>query len=398
MYMHDISVVVIGGGGTGAAITYDLCERGLSVTLVERGELTSGTTGRHHGQLHCGARYAMADTHIAKECMKESRILRQIAPDAIEYNGGLFVAVTDEDYTHTGSFIEACLEAGIPAQSITTEQALAYEPALSEQIQAAVLVPDGTIDPWRLALHFFAGAKQTGRAVIRPYTEVVGIETGSSGVTGVAVRELITGRTETIPADIIINAAGPWAGTIAQLAGADLSVSPSPGTMLAVKGRLTDMVISRLHPAGDGDIIVPQRELTIIGSTQWLSSDPDIVRIPEGDIPFLLRAADQMLPSFSTRPHHMAWAAARPLYGSSRVTDDVRSLSRDFSCIDHGQVDKIRGLFSVVGGKATTLRAMGEITADAVCSACGITAPCTTDQKRLPAYRSFYTGGLYGAL
>ncbi len=59
MHMHDISVVVIGGGGTGAAITYDLCERGLSVTLVERGELTSGTTGRHHGQLHCGARYAM---------------------------------------------------------------------------------------------------------------------------------------------------------------------------------------------------------------------------------------------------------------------------------------------------------------------------------------------------
>ena len=42
------SAIIIGGGGTGAAIAHDLALRGLQVTLVERGELTSGTTGRHH--------------------------------------------------------------------------------------------------------------------------------------------------------------------------------------------------------------------------------------------------------------------------------------------------------------------------------------------------------------
>ena len=49
-------VLIIGGGGTGGALAHDLALRGLRVTLVERGEITSGTTGRHHGLLHSGAR------------------------------------------------------------------------------------------------------------------------------------------------------------------------------------------------------------------------------------------------------------------------------------------------------------------------------------------------------
>ena len=90
-------VVVIGGGGTGAAIVHDLVLRGFTATLVERGELTSGTTGRHHGQLHSGARYAVGDREIARECMDEVRTLQRIAPEALEMNYGLFIALTDED-------------------------------------------------------------------------------------------------------------------------------------------------------------------------------------------------------------------------------------------------------------------------------------------------------------
>jgi glycerol-3-phosphate dehydrogenase len=52
---YDAHVLIIGGGGTGAALAHDPTLRGLRVTLVERGELTSGTTGRHHGLLHSGA-------------------------------------------------------------------------------------------------------------------------------------------------------------------------------------------------------------------------------------------------------------------------------------------------------------------------------------------------------
>ena len=53
-HRRDGHILIVGGGGTGGALAHDLSLRGLRVTLVERGELTSGTTGRHHGMLHSG--------------------------------------------------------------------------------------------------------------------------------------------------------------------------------------------------------------------------------------------------------------------------------------------------------------------------------------------------------
>lgn len=382
-----MKTAIIGGGGTGAAILYDLCRRGFPVTLFERGELTSGTTGRHHGQLHCGARYAMGDKQIARECMQESSILRRIAPHAIEFNQGLFVAVDEEDLQYTQQFIACCRDAGIPAEQISLDQAHALEPGLSDAILAAVRVPDGTIDPWRLAVSFFTAARQTGRASIRPFHEVRSFDPVSMTVT---VEDRITKSILTESFDCIINAAGPWAGAAAASAGISLDVSPSPGTMTAVKGRLTDMVISRLHPAGDGDIIVPQRDLTIIGSTQRLTDDPDDLSVPNEDISFLLSSADAMFPGFSSQKYHTSWTAARPLLGAADTELNVRELSRDFSCIRHN--DRV---FSVIGGKATTLRAMGEACADAVCSSNGIESSCSTHLDALPNHRQWYHGRVY---
>lgn len=63
-------VVIIGGGGTGSATACDLSLQGLDVILFEKGEFTSGTTGRHHGQLHSGARCAVDAPEIGAECIK----------------------------------------------------------------------------------------------------------------------------------------------------------------------------------------------------------------------------------------------------------------------------------------------------------------------------------------
>jgi len=65
--------------------------RGVDVTLVERGNLTHGTTGRMHGLLHSGGRYAVSDQESAAECIDENRVLRDIASHTVEMPGGLFV-------------------------------------------------------------------------------------------------------------------------------------------------------------------------------------------------------------------------------------------------------------------------------------------------------------------
>ncbi len=412
----DLRVVVIGGGGTGAALAYDLARRGAQVTLVERGELTSGTTGRHHGQLHSGARYAVGDAEIARECMLEVDVLRRIAPEAIEMNMGLFLGVTDEDADYLPTFTEGLESAGIPFRVLSTHEARQYEPAISRNTRTAVLVPDGTLDAYRLPLSFFAGARDRG-AAIRSFCRCESIELLSGLVHKVVVTDVLSGKVEGIPCDVAINATGPWAGIVAARAGVSLQITPAPGTMVAVQGRLCNMVVSHLHPPGDGDIVVPQRRLSIVGSTQWRTDNPDDIQTPPEDIEYLLRRGDQLLEGFSEAAFHAAWTAARPLagaaapgktigagggglaggesgpharnHGGSHDDDVGRGLSRDFECRSHAS-DGAAGFYSVIGGKATVLRAMAEETVNTVFGDLGIGVPCTTGDEPLPPHYQFF--------
>lgn len=381
-----VRVAIVGGGGTGAAVLHDLVQRGFTCTLFERGELTSGTTGRHHGQLHSGARYAVGDVEIARECMNEVRTLRRIASESIEMNYGLFLALTDEDVSFSERFLAACGEAGIDTRRVTVDEALRYEPRINPAARFGVVVPDGTLDAYRLPLQFFATARRSG-GTVRTFCEVENISTAGGHVTAITVRDHRTGREEHHDADLVINAGGPWAGEIAALAGVDLPVTPAPGTMVAVKGRLCNMVVSHLHPPHDGDIIVPQRGLSIIGSTQWETDDADAVQTPERDVEWLLRRADDLVPGFSNERFHAAWTAVRPLSGHGEAGG--RSLSRDFSVLAHADAGA-DGFYSLTGGKATVLRAMGEAVADAVCADLGLSIPCSTATTPLDSHRSYF--------
>jgi glycerol-3-phosphate dehydrogenase len=396
--------VIVGGGGTGGALAYDLALRGFQVVLFERGELTSGTTGRHHGQLHSGARYAVKDVNIARECREEAEILRRIVPNSIEYNEGLFIALTDEDLEYLPRFLAGCAAAGIPAEELSPAEALAREPGINPALKTAVQVPDGTIDAFRLAMSFFAAAKKLG-ARIRPFHPVTGIDIAGGTATAVRGTDLVSGKAFLEPADIVVNAGGAWAGRIAALTGARVDVIPCPGTLLAVKGRLTKMVISRLAPPGDGDILVPQRNLSIIGTTEWITDDPDGSAFRREDLPFLTRRGTELVPAFEEAAFHAAWSAPRPLFGGflrdggsnngdenftgSGVGAGPRGISRDFACIDHGK-EGLRGFFSILGGKATVLRAMAEKSADAICASLGLNIPCETAKRALPDWGDYY--------
>ncbi len=391
--VSDTHVVVVGGGGTGAAILYDLVQRGFKATLFERGELTCGSTGRHHGLLHSGARYVVKDRAVGRECMNEVRILKRIAPEAIEANRGVFVAFTEEEEAYRETFEEACAEADIPTQWLNADELLAMEPRLNPTLRGGVMVPDGTLDAYRLPMHFFAGARQLG-AVIRNFARVESFVFEGRRIAGVTVRDLRTGTDETVACDLVINATGGWAGKLAAMADIDLPITPAPGTMLAHQGRLVNNIIERLRPASDGDILVPQRGLSIIGSTQWQSDDPDDCTVPDKDVDFLTRAAIDMVPDFKDTKYHKAWAAVRPLAGASSTEEEGRELSRDFDVRNHGTLDGVEGMLSLTGGKATTLRIMGEKTVDVVCGMFDVEVPCRTADEPLPNYRQFFRHGV----
>jgi glycerol-3-phosphate dehydrogenase len=148
-------VIIIGGGDTGAALAHDLSLRGFKITLFEKGELLSGATGRHRGLLHSGARYAVHDPIAAQRCIQENRVLRKIAPEALEHNGGLFVALADADLDYRKSFLAGCRECGIDVKKISLDQTRSLEPELNPDLKGAIqkaisnlagMIPEGTRD------------------------------------------------------------------------------------------------------------------------------------------------------------------------------------------------------------------------------------------------------------
>jgi glycerol-3-phosphate dehydrogenase len=384
--MRSFHVIVIGGGSTGSALAHDLALRGLAVTLVERGEIASGTTGRNHCLLHSGGRYCLTDKASAQECARENAILRRIMPDSMELNDGLFVALGEKDLEFRERFQDACADSGIAADWLSREQVLTMEPNVNPNNLGAFRVPDGVFEPLRFCLRFLASA-QHNEARILPFTRVENLTIRGHSVHGVEISDRIHGEKGQIGADLVVNAAGPWAGAIGKMAGLEVPVIPTPGVMISLHGRHTQSVINRLGTPSDGDIIVPQRETSIIGTTSWQVEDADYIPIPEDHPDLLLDRARELVPALAESDPRSIFAVARPLIRWK--TENEREIPRGFTCMDHAE-EGVEGLLSILGGKTTTARAMAEAAADLVCSKLGIDAPCLTREIELLPHRAYY--------
>jgi glycerol-3-phosphate dehydrogenase len=380
--------IIIGGGFTGCAVAHDLALRGFSATLLERGELTSGTSGRTHGLLHSGGRYCVTDQESAVECIVENRILRKIAAQCIEPNGGLFMALDEKDLEYALAFEKGAQDCGIEIEKLDIASALKIEPHINPQVLAVYSVPDGTFDPLRLALAFAATARRRG-VEFRAYHEVKGLRMdGQGNVNGVETWDRTSNQTYNLHGDVVINATGAWAGEIVKMAGVDtMPVIPTPGIMVAYDRRLINRALNRLCPPADGDILLPQRRMMCIGTTSFEVDDPNYIPVFGDQVQRMHECATVLVPGVKDCNMRGAWMSARPLVAFG---DSGRSLARTFKCFDHQSTHGIGGLVTITGGKATTCRAMAEKTVDVVCEQLGVTTACVTADLLLDSYRSFY--------
>ena len=385
----EVDVVVIGGGATGAGVLRDLAMRGLRALLVERGDFTSGTSGRYHGLLHSGARYVESDPISARHCIEENAVLRRIAPATIEPTGGYFVATPDDPDDYLERFPAACAEAGIEAEPVPLDDLLRAEPLLNREIRAAYRVPDASLEPWELVDANLASAREHG-AEARRYQAVIGFDRSADGaVTAVRVRDERSGDENTIACRAVVSAAGAWAGKVAELAGATLAMSPGKGSMLILNRRMTTAVINRLAPPGDGDILVPVHTVCILGTTDVTVPDPDDAHVTRDEVDALLLEGERLVPGISGARVLRAYAGSRPLYDASDLggahADESREISRAHHVIDHGRRDGVGGFWSIVGGKLTTYRLMARDTVDAVAASLDVETPCRTADEPLPS-------------
>lgn len=202
-------VIIIGGGATGAGVARDCSRRGLRVLLIERFDISTGATGRNHGLLHSGARYAVTDQESAKECIKENMLLRKIASHCVEETDGLFLSLPEDDIQYQAKFVEACQQAGIRAEIIDPKEALLLEPAANPDIIGAVRVPDGAVDPFRLTASNVMDAKNHGAEVLT-YHEVIELLKEQGRVVGVKVQNHKTKEEKSYHAEVVVNAGGIW--------------------------------------------------------------------------------------------------------------------------------------------------------------------------------------------
>ncbi|MGH2401484.1 MAG: anaerobic glycerol-3-phosphate dehydrogenase subunit GlpA [Candidatus Limnocylindria bacterium] len=385
----EVDVVVIGGGATGAGVLRDLAMRGLSALLVERGDFTSGTSGRYHGLLHSGARYVESDPISARHCIEENAVLRHIAPATIEPTGGYFVATPDDPEDYLERFPAASAAAGIEAEPVPLHDLFRAEPLLNRRIRAAYRVPDASLEPWELVDANLASAREHG-AEARRYTAVIGFERAADGaVTAVRLRDERSGEESTLACGAVVSAAGAWAGKVAELAGARLDMSPGKGSMLILNRRMTSAVVNRLAPPGDGDILVPVHTVCILGTTDITVPDPDEAEVTRDEVDALLLDGERLVPGISGARVLRAYAGSRPLYDAADLGeprhDESREISRAHHVIDHGRRDGVGGMWSIVGGKLTTYRLMARDVVDAVADSFGIETPCRTAVEPLPS-------------
>jgi glycerol-3-phosphate dehydrogenase len=380
----ETQVVVIGGGATGAGVLRDLTIRGIKAILVEQQDLVHGTSSRNHGLLHSGGRYAVKDEEAAIESYRENLILKKTIPGSVEQTGGLFVKVPGDDDEYARQWIKSCEKVGIPVEEIPIAQALKEEPFLNKRVEAVYRVPDGAVDGFTMVVDVVADAVSRGAKALT-YHEVVGILQNQSKVTGVVVRDSYTGEETEIHAEIVVNAAGPWGGRIAEFAGVPLHIINNKGMLAIFSHRFNKQVINRLRKPGDADIFVPAHNVTIFGTTGNNTEDPNDFSLDRKELEGMLAEGFPVIPKIHEMRFIRAFSGSRPLYQESTDGDSSgRNVTRGLALLDHHKRDGLEGFITITGGKLTTFRYMAEKTVDLICEKLSMSVPCTTHEEVVP--------------
>ncbi|HIH6660886.1 TPA: anaerobic glycerol-3-phosphate dehydrogenase subunit A, partial [Klebsiella michiganensis] len=349
-----------------------------------RYDIATGATGRNHGLLHSGARYAVTDSESARECISENRILRRIARHCIEPTSGLFITLPEDDPAYQHTFITACQQAGIEAQPLTPAEALRIEPAVNPALLGAVQVPDGTVDPFRLTAANMLDAREHGAAILTG-CEVTGLLRQGDRVHGVTIYNHQLRESRTLRAQVVVNAAGIWGQRIAEYADLRIAMFPAKGSLLILDHRINRQVINRCRKPADADILVPGDTISLIGTTSMHIpyDEIDDNRVTAEEVETLLREGEKLAPIMGRTRVLRAYSGIRPLVASD---DDPsgRSVSRGIVLLDHARRDGLEGFITITGGKLMTYRLMAEWATDALCRKLGNTVPCTTADTPLP--------------
>jgi glycerol-3-phosphate dehydrogenase len=369
-----VDLLVVGGGITGAGVLRDAASRGLRAIAVEREDFAAGTSSRSSKLIHGGLRY-IAEGHLAmtREACRERDLLLQQNPHLVRplpflfpaYEGGkhplwqvraaLWVYAALANFRSTSRF-EMLGPGGVARWSRDLRR---------DGLRGAGLYYDAQVDDARLVLETLRSARALGAEAVN-HAQVVEFLRGADGrLCGARVDDSLGGRTYTLRASAIVNAAGP---AVERVRGLDQRIAqpelrPAKGVHLVLPRTRVQLQAAVTFPGADGRqlFVVPWNEVVLVGTTDSFSDEIDEPGVTIDEVHYLLAAANDAFPGLglTTNDLRSVFAGVRPLVASPESDTPPSSVSRE-----HRIYEDPSGLVSIAGGKLTTYRAMGEAIVD----------------------------------
>ncbi|HLZ19264.1 MAG TPA: glycerol-3-phosphate dehydrogenase/oxidase [Smithellaceae bacterium] len=382
---EHFDVLVIGGGITGASAAYEAATRGLKVALVEKRDFSWATSAVTSKLIHGGLRYLVnGEIGLVRESLRERRVLENIAPNFV-YPQPILIMHTGTPLKNNrwavkiGMLMYDALSYDknrtwdkskkIPShRSISRNDVQTREPNVrSLGLTGGSIYYDClSIFPERLTLAFIKSAV-AGGAKVANYTQVEGFNLDDrKKVTGVKVKDLLSGNTFNIGATVTVNCGGPWADIILGMADSKAdacgTLRRSEGIHIITDKKLIsgDYVVGSMTSAGRHFFLIPWRRHTLIGTTDKpYTGDPDEYRVTKQSILELIADINASFGdgtlNYSDVKH--AYGGLRPLL--EEQTEETYTCSRKYEIYDNA-ADGLDGLLTVEGGKYTTSRNLAQ--------------------------------------
>jgi len=367
-------VLIIGGGATGAGAALDAASRGLNVALIEAQDFSSGTSSRSTKLVHGGVRYLenavkkldLQEYELVRDALKERRRFLDNAP---HLTNALPILTPVYGWFEAFYFWIGLKLYDLVAQNaslgksefIAREEAIKRFPQLKTKgLKGAVVYYDGQFDDARMNVSIILSALEKGAVAIN-YVKAEGLIKEKDLVTGVLIKDMLSGQSWPVKARIVINATGPFADNIRQMDNPEAKsiMVPSQGSHILLPERFSPPHDGLIIPkTKDGRVLflLPWMNKTLAGTTDHMEKITDAPRATNDEVEYILEHLRLYFAIPVKREDILAtWSGLRPLAKPQHMSKETASISRDHLI----EVSPSK-LITIVGGKWTTYRKMAE--------------------------------------
>ncbi len=417
--LSDISsqsydLIVIGGGIFGACATWEAASRGLSVLLLEQGDFSHATSANHFKMVHGGIRYLQhGDLPRIYESSRERSAMLRTCPHLVQplpivipthgrgAKGKLFLGLGMYMYDLLTCRRNKGLQKSrkVPWSSFLSKETLQkHFPGLADSaLTGGAVFYDGQMyNPPRLALAFIRSAVSKG-AKVANYAEVTDFILEGRRVSGVKVRDTLSGENHEIRARIVLNTAGPWAHRLlGEKLHVDLAPTPTFSRDLAfvIKRRFKSPYgLALLSGSKDADsvldrggrhlFLIPWRDYTLVGVWHKIFTNrPEAVTVSRDELEEYVAEVNRAYPNLRLRVDEISTVnMGLTLFGEEDAQESGKlSFGKRSRIVDHEKEHDVAGLLTSIGVRATMARGVAEKVVGVVSKRIGkVLLPSRTD-------------------